>query len=55
MSTSKADTWQKYMEYLAEWAIDHLQMKFYGMSPASFDEWYDNEYGEEAEDAEEKE
>ena len=35
--------WEGYISYLHEWAEDHSDMVSRGMSPASFDEWCDNE------------
>lgn len=36
--------WDKYIEYLHDWARNHKSAAYYGCSPASFDEWLDNEY-----------
>ena len=38
--------WQKYLQYLRGWADSHSESEFYGMTPACFDEWLDNEYHE---------
>lgn len=35
--------WEKYIEYLKQWAEDHKKESFAGMTPASFDEWEENE------------
>ena len=35
--------WKGYLDYLKEWADNHKQINNYGMSPACFDEWLDNE------------
>lgn len=35
--------WQKYLNYLTNWVYDHEDGEFCGMSPASFDEWFDDE------------
>ena len=35
--------WASYCEYVSRWADDHASMESYGMSPACFDEWVDNE------------
>ena len=35
--------WAEYIAYILAWADDHAEPEFYGMSPASFDEWYNNE------------
>ncbi len=35
--------WAAYLEYLSRWVCDHASMNSYGMSPACFDEWEDNE------------
>ena len=39
--------WIKYIEYLKEWAVEHKDNSFKGMSPVSYDEWRDNEGGRE--------
>ena len=39
-------TWQKYIDYLMDWAREHAHPDFQGMSPACYDEWLENE-GEE--------
>lgn len=39
----RADNWSRYIEYLHEWADSHKKSHNSGMSPVSFDEWYDNE------------
>jgi hypothetical protein len=35
----KDATWQKYLQYLREWAAAHSGSGFYGMTPACFEEW----------------
>lgn len=45
------DEWEAYLEYLSDWAYSKADFKHYGESPASFDEWCDNEYMEDEEDA----
>ena len=40
------DDWKQYLDYLREWANSHAGNEHKGMSPACYDEWYDNEYGE---------
>ena len=47
----KANEWKGYIKYLKKWANEHSDERFYGQSPASFDEWCDMEYLEEEEDA----
>jgi hypothetical protein len=42
----KEATWELYVHYLHEWADSHSASEFYGMSPACFDEWFNNEYRE---------
>ena len=37
--------WEQYLKYLVRWAIDHGGDEYEGMSPASYDEWRDCEYG----------
>ena len=39
--------WKGYCKYLHEWASDHAESAYWGMSPACFDEWSENEYAEE--------
>lgn len=31
-----------YLLYLKEWVDNHSELKDYGMSPACFEEWFDN-------------
>lgn len=38
------DEWEAYLNYLVNWAIDHTDPNYEGMSPASYNEWGDNEY-----------
>ena len=38
--------WDKYLQYLVEWADSHKEYVYAGASPAGFDEWYGNEYQE---------
>ena len=40
----KETIWEKYICYLQDWADSHNTLEFYGMSPACFDEWRNNEY-----------
>ena len=40
-------TWKKYLNYLREWADNHAEVEFYGMTPACFNEWDENENSEE--------
>ena len=35
--------WLKYLYYLVEWATSHMSPEFEGMSPASYNEWLENE------------
>lgn len=39
----KTIQWSGYFAYLKEWMVEHGGVEFYGMSPASFDEWLENE------------
>lgn len=32
-------SWEEYLRYLVQWAIDHHDAEHEGMSPASYDEW----------------
>ena len=42
-NTNERDDWQRYIDYLHEWADCHAGSVHSGMSPVSFDEWMDNE------------
>jgi hypothetical protein len=42
--TTKKVIWEKYQHYLLDWTKSHSGSEFYGMTPASFDEWLENEY-----------
>ncbi len=44
--------WENYMEYIDDWRQTHNSVQFHGMSPASFDEWRDNENAEEEDEDE---
>lgn len=47
--------WEGYCRYLHEWSKDHAESACWGMSPACFDEWSENEYAEYGkDDAEER-
>ena len=35
--------WQKYLKYLVQWAKEHQDVKYEGMSPVCYDEYCDNE------------
>lgn len=35
--------WEKYIEYLKNWAEEHKGNEFKGMSPAGYNEWQNNE------------
>ena len=39
--------WDKYLQYIRDWASSHDGPAFYGMTPACFDEWFNCEYPEE--------
>ena len=41
------EEWRRYIDYLHEWAVDHKDFRYYGCTPASFDEWLDNDYIDE--------
>ena len=45
-------THERYLNYLMSWIADHHEETFKGCSPACFDEWLDNEGGEDEEDIE---
>ena len=42
--------WNAYLLYLKDWAMQHVGLEYFGMSPASFDEW-DSMENEEIDDA----
>lgn len=44
--------WDAYIEYLSDWNDDHSGTEYYGESPMSFDEWLEEEYEEDEDDAE---
>ncbi len=37
------DNWDNYIKYLHKWAVEHDGKEFAGCSPASYDEWRNNE------------
>lgn len=39
--------WERYINYLGSWVINHNDEACEGMSPACFEEWRDNEDAEE--------
>ena len=39
--------WERYINYLCNWALSHNDEACDGMSPASFEEWRNNEDAEE--------
>lgn len=39
--------WERYINYLGNWILNHNDEEYAGMSPASFEEWRDNEDAEE--------
>lgn len=43
---------ERYLRYLQDWIIDHYDDYFEGCSPASFEEWKDNEDEENNEEEE---
>ena len=36
-------SWSRYIDYLYEWTDTHASAEFKGMSPACYDEWFDND------------
>lgn len=40
----RKNKWEKYINYLTQWAEQHSEPMFEGMSPACYDEFCDNEY-----------
>ncbi len=51
-SDKEIETWTTYLRYIATWAIDHSGLGFFGMAPASYDEWLSEEYEKEGDDDE---
>lgn len=47
--TKLKEQWEEYLHYLKRWAYEHSSMVYFKMSPASYEEWLDNEYEEEQE------
>ena len=45
-----AYVWEKYLDYLREWAGCKKDIRHYGECPVCFDEWYDNEFELELEE-----
>lgn len=41
---TKQNIWANYLKYLNQWVDEHTEGEFYGMSPACFDEWKENEF-----------
>lgn len=39
----RAEAWDKYIQYLRDWADDNADPAYMGQSPVSFDEFCDNE------------
>ena len=44
--------WDKYLQYLRDWADSHSEPGFYGTTPACFDEWFGCEYQEDMDNQE---
>lgn len=44
-----SDEWTGYVAYLEAWARTHTNIKHFGDSPLSFDDWCDKEYSEKEE------
>lgn len=44
---TRQNKWTEYLLYLRRWVDAHRDEEFYGMTPACFDEWEDNEFEEE--------
>ena len=42
--------WEKYIEYLKNWAEEHKGDEFEGMSPAGYNEWQNNENEHDGDD-----
>lgn len=48
----KEKLWDAYIAYLNDWADDHSNADCYGSAPLGFDEWMEEEYEEDEDDAE---
>ena len=48
----KEKRWDAYIAYLNDWADDHSAAECYGAAPMGFDEWLEEEYEEDEDDAE---
>lgn len=46
---NRVSHWNNYIEYLKDWATQHIEEENEGMSPACYEEFLDNEYEEEEE------
>ena len=51
-SVMKEKRWDAYIAYLNDWADDHSAAECYGAAPMGFDEWLEEEYEEDEDDAE---
>ena len=51
-SVMKEKQWDAYIAYLNDWADDHSAAECYGAAPMGFDEWLEEEYEEDEDDAE---
>ena len=52
MEDNVKSDWQRYIQYLHEWADSHADEKYGAQSPACFDEWCDWEKDFEDSDGE---
>ena len=51
-AVQKEKRWDAYIAYLNDWADDHSDAESYGSAPLGFDEWLEEEYEEDEDDAE---
>ena len=51
-SVMKEKRWDAYIAYLNDWADDHSSAECYGAAPMGFDEWLEEDYDEDEDDAE---
>ena len=51
-SDQKKECWGAYIAYLESWSEDNTDTGCYGLSPLGFDEWLEEKYEEDEDDAE---
>ena len=38
---NKEKIWSQYLDYLREWAYNHSEIKYFGETPKTFCQWWD--------------